>query len=179
MELTIDHKNENKLLARTDVSAHVSFEKATPSNADVQAGLAKSLGVDKGHVVVQRITTSFGRTSALVSAHVYQNKEDIIKLEPKVARKMMLDKKNAKPAEGAEAPKAEEKPKEAPAKEKAEPKEEAAEEKPKEEKKAEPEKAPAEENKEHKTEEKKEHHDKHKEEKKAEHHKKEAEKAKE
>ncbi len=95
MNISITAKNENKLLSRMDIAAELSFEKATPSENEVKEGLSKALEVDKELIVIQKIATSFGMTQAKVAAHQYFNKEDILKLEPKVARTIALEKRKA------------------------------------------------------------------------------------
>ncbi len=95
MELKISHQKENALLQRNEVTASVSFDKATPSNAEVAKALAAKLSATEDVIVVKKIDGGFGSTNATVTAYVYATKEQKAKIEPKV---------KAKTAQGAAAP---------------------------------------------------------------------------
>ncbi|MBI4144841.1 hypothetical protein HY493_01385 [Candidatus Woesearchaeota archaeon] len=95
MELTITGQKENALLQRKDVTATLSFDKATPSNAEVAKALAAKLSTSEDTIVVKRIEGGFGTTSAKVHALVYASAEQKLRIEPK---------KKAKKVEGAPAP---------------------------------------------------------------------------
>ncbi|HSU73008.1 MAG TPA: hypothetical protein VLJ21_04120 [Candidatus Binatia bacterium] len=96
MDLKITHQKENVLLQRKDVMASVTFDKATPSNADVLKALAAKLSVAEDVIVVKKIDGGFGKNVATINAYVYDSKEQKMKIEPKVKAK--------KAAEGAAAP---------------------------------------------------------------------------
>jgi len=117
MEFKDITKKENPLLHRTEVSAILCFEGATPSNPDVKKKLGEKVGVDANFCIVKHVYTRFGETCADVLMFAYDSKENMMKIE------RIKEVKEEKPAEAAkEEPKAEEKPAEAP---KEEPKEEA------------------------------------------------------
>ncbi|PIN74105.1 hypothetical protein COV20_00630 [Candidatus Woesearchaeota archaeon CG10_big_fil_rev_8_21_14_0_10_45_16] len=75
MQVTIQDKHENSLLKRTEVKGAVSFEGATPSNADVAAAISKQMSCQPGQVVVKRIHTQFSKQEATVDANVYATLE--------------------------------------------------------------------------------------------------------
>lgn len=81
MNINIIEKNENKLLARTEVVAKVTFEGATPKRHNVQVALAKELKAKEDMVIINSTKTSFGEASAKVFANVYDNAETMAKLE--------------------------------------------------------------------------------------------------
>lgn len=147
MEITIDQKQENVLLNRTEVKGQLSFEKATPSNQEVAEAVAKELDSKVELVVVKHIYTRFGHQEADFEAVVYKDQEAKDKIE-KVTKHLKKQAEAGKKAEEApqeeakgeekkEEPKAEEKPEESAEEKKEEVKEEPAEKKPAEETKAE------------------------------------------
>jgi len=75
MQLTIDEKNENQLLERTELKGKISFEGTTPSNSDVTQELAKQLSKDLSLIVVKNVYTEFSKQDAVFSAVVYKNQE--------------------------------------------------------------------------------------------------------
>ena len=142
MELKIINKKADPLLSRIKVEAELTFDKGTPSNAEVRSMLSKDLGKDEKLIVVKNIYTTYGLTKATNLSYIYENEEALKRIE--VQKKEKTGKKEAKSDEGAtEKPqeakkeekqekKAEEK--EAKKKEKSEKKEAKSEEKPKEQK---------------------------------------------
>lgn len=72
MKVTITKQEKNPLLGRTDVSAMVSFEGATPSNQQIAEAIGSSI---KGEVVVKGVYTEFSKQEAVVKAVVYDSKE--------------------------------------------------------------------------------------------------------
>ncbi|MDP6626907.1 MAG: hypothetical protein QGG50_03320 [Methanopyri archaeon] len=162
MEVEIVEKNENLLLARTEVRFRIDHKAAgTPPIGEVRAQLASALKAKKELLIVNRYETTFGIDSCEGNASIYKDASVLSKVETiATLRKngLIKDESEEKKEEAPKEKKAEEK-KEEKAEEKKEkaPKEEKTEEKkekaPKEEKaKEKKEKAP----KEKKAEEKKE-----------------------
>ncbi|RJQ21865.1 30S ribosomal protein S24e [Candidatus Woesearchaeota archaeon] len=87
MELNITTEKKNSLLGRTEVYGTVTFEGATPSNAQVSEALAKKYGKDTDTVVVKHILGKFGGITATFEADVYDTKEQLLKTEPKKKEK--------------------------------------------------------------------------------------------
>jgi ribosomal protein S24E len=90
LHLEITQKKENILLSRIELEAVIKFEKSTPSIEEVKQALSKSLEVEKDLIAVKKIATSFGHSSAVVTANQYFSKEDMQRIEPK--RKEKKDK---------------------------------------------------------------------------------------
>jgi len=135
--MEIIERKPTELLNRENIVARVEFEGATPSRAQLKNQLATKLKAKEELVVVRKINTAFGKSLAIVKAHIYKNEADMKKIEGKSALKRNAKKEEKKeeaapapvekPVEKKEEPKAEEK--------KEEKKAEAPAEKPAEEKK--------------------------------------------
>lgn len=87
MELTIKEQKENPLLNRKEVYGEIQFKGATPSNKEVSAELAKKMKVNEGCIRIQHIYGTFGTQAASLEAHVYESKEQLDKIEPKIKEK--------------------------------------------------------------------------------------------
>lgn len=75
MDLTIKTQSENPLLNRKEIVAKISFEGNTPKRKDVQEELSKKAKVEEKLLIIKKIDTTFGETSALVTAYAYENEE--------------------------------------------------------------------------------------------------------
>jgi len=130
MNFDITSKTDNLLLSRIEVAGEISFEKATPSGADVKVAAAKKLGVEQNLIALKGIYMSYGQHSAKVFLHQYTTKDDLKNIE-RVTEKTESSPKEEKK----DSSKTEEKPKEETPKTEEKPKKEApkAGEKPKEE----------------------------------------------
>ena len=124
MQLKILDKKEQELLSRTDIKAHITFGKATPSNTEIKKALASELKADENLIIIKNIYTIYGKTEANVNAYAYKSKEEMQKVEPKPKKKAAKpgEKKEEKPAavKPAEKPKEEAPKDEKPAEEKKE-----------------------------------------------------------
>jgi ribosomal protein S24E len=99
MELKIVDKKEQKLLQRTQLKAELAFATAkTPSNKEVQAGLAKALSVPEDTIEVRRISTLFGHCNAVVEADVYESKEALGRIVSRPKKKAAAPAPGAAPA---------------------------------------------------------------------------------
>lgn len=92
MDLNITHKEDQKLLSRTEISAGISFDKATPSNDQVRDEIAKKVGKDSKLIVVKNIYTKFGKKYADVLAYAYDD-EKVMKKVEEIQRKKKEEKK--------------------------------------------------------------------------------------
>lgn len=87
MQLKILDKKEQELLSRTDIKAHITFGKATPSNTEIKKALASELKADENLIIIKNIYTIYGKTEANVNAYAYKSKEEMQKVEPKPKKK--------------------------------------------------------------------------------------------
>ncbi len=102
MKLLIESKEENKLHDKIVVGFLIEHEGLpTPPRIQVREELAKSLKKDKELIVVQTIRTSYGRSKSVGKAHVYSNKETMMKNEPKylLLRNQIIKKEEKKEGE--------------------------------------------------------------------------------
>lgn len=87
MKLAIKETKENPLLKRKEIIGELTFSGATPSNKDVSAELAKQLSVSEDSIRIQHIYGTYGKHTASLEAHVYESKEALDKIEPKIKEK--------------------------------------------------------------------------------------------
>ncbi len=109
MKIDINEKKDKPLLSRQEVKGIVTFDKATPSNDEFSATMAKQLTVEAGRVMVKRIATRFGESKADFLVYVYNSKKDLDAFEPKPSKwvEKMKKKEEAKKAKAGEAAPAE------------------------------------------------------------------------
>ena len=85
MEILITSDKQNELLSRREVAFTLNYNGATPSRKLVQAKLAAMVNAGKDQVVLDSMKSRFGISVLTGSARVYQNKEDLVKLEPRIS----------------------------------------------------------------------------------------------
>lgn len=83
MDITIKTQNENPLLSRKEITARLSFEGNTPKRKDVQVELAKKAKVDEKLLIIKKIDTKYGETSATITAYSYSSEEIMLRNERK------------------------------------------------------------------------------------------------
>ena len=83
MKIDIVEKKDAPLLARQNIRGVVVFDKATPSNDELAAVLAKQLNVGFERIMIKRIGTFFGASKANFLACIYNSKKDLDYFEPK------------------------------------------------------------------------------------------------
>ncbi|HWG90375.1 MAG TPA: 30S ribosomal protein S24e [Candidatus Thermoplasmatota archaeon] len=108
MEIEIVSRKDNPLLGRTEVEFKVLHDKeATPKRDAVREKLAANLNSKKGLVVVDMMTSVFGRAVTKGYAKVYAAEEKLISLERHhVMKRNNLEDKipKARKAKGGNAP---------------------------------------------------------------------------
>lgn len=126
MKLEIQGKKENPLIGRQEISFSVTETKATPSRKELREAIAAQTNSKEKNIIVDVLDTRFGTTDFKGEARVYENEEQLkkIELKPIVVRNFGKEEKKAEDTpEGEEAKpeaageKAKEKPAEAEAKE--------------------------------------------------------------
>lgn len=127
MKLEIQGKKENPLIGRQEISFSVTETKATPSRKELREAIAAQTNSKEKNIIVDVLDTRFGTTDFKGEARVYENEEQLkkIELKPIVVRNFGKEEKKATNGspEGEEAKpevsgeKAKEKPAEAEAKE--------------------------------------------------------------
>ncbi len=87
MDVNVVDKKEEKMLSRMQVTANLSFEKATPNYAEVTAALATKIKADEKLIAIRHVYTNFGAKSAKVIAYLYDDEAKKTFFEPKVKEK--------------------------------------------------------------------------------------------
>ena len=98
MKVEINSKHQNKLLNRAEVKGRLTFDQATPTNAQLREALAKEFKKDADLVIVKNIYTEYGKRSAEFFGLVYDSLEAKIKIEKqkKVSKKKAAGKEGGK-----------------------------------------------------------------------------------
>lgn len=97
METKILTHNENKLIGRKELKFSIVYEQKAPLRAEVVQSITESAGVNKDFVVVKSMKNVFGTHRISGMAHVYNNKEDMLKYEtPNILVRNKLIEKKAK-----------------------------------------------------------------------------------
>lgn len=85
--LKIIEQKEAPLLLRKELKAEISFEKATPSNAEIKSRIAKQLSVNENVVAIKKIDTQFGERRAIVYANIYNKADALLRYEKEKKKK--------------------------------------------------------------------------------------------
>ncbi len=81
MKAKIINQQENSLFSRQELKVQLSFSGPIPSKADLIQVLASQLKVKPEVVIIKKIFSSFGDTTALALVKVYDSPEVIKKIE--------------------------------------------------------------------------------------------------
>ena len=81
MEISITSDKQNELLSRREIEFTITYNGATPTRKLVQAKLAATMNAGRDQVVLDSMKSRFGISILKGSARVYQNKDDLVKLE--------------------------------------------------------------------------------------------------
>ena len=96
--------------AQKVIKAEVShIGKPTPSKEEIKKDLAKEAKTKEDLIVIKKTDTQFGSGNSIVTAYIYDSKEDLKKIEP-VTKHMRTQAKKASEEKSKEATKVEEKP---------------------------------------------------------------------
>ena len=100
----IINKEEHKLLGRTNVTANISFEGATPARDKVRKEIAKALGEKEEHIIIKTIQNNYGKQEARVEAAIYKKIEDAKAVEHKslIKKHIKEEPKKEEPKETSE-----------------------------------------------------------------------------
>jgi len=84
MDIKILERRENKLLNREEVYAIADHRgEPTPKREDIKKKVAAMIGKSEDLIVVLKIMSSYGLQRSKVILHVYNSKDDMMKIEPK------------------------------------------------------------------------------------------------
>ncbi len=83
MEIEIKEIKENVLLQRKEIYAVADHRgEPTPSRESVRSLLAAKLNADKELLILISIKSHFGMGQSIIEAHLYENREAMIEIEP-------------------------------------------------------------------------------------------------
>lgn len=94
MEMKIENRQEEPLLARVKIVAEVAFDKTTPSYKELIPQIASSVKKEENLVVIRRIKNYFGARRAQVLAYAYNDENSKKMTEPRVKEKKAKEKKS-------------------------------------------------------------------------------------
>ena len=84
MEIKIIKEEDNPVIGRKEVQCVINhLGEQTPTRESVQSNIAAQLNTDKEFVVIQSIEGHFGEPISQVVAHCYNEKDDVLRFEPK------------------------------------------------------------------------------------------------
>ncbi|MGB9674872.1 MAG: 30S ribosomal protein S24e [Nanopusillaceae archaeon] len=84
MEVIILTREKNQLLNREEIIVKIDHKgEATPKREELKKKIAAMIGKDEKLVVVEKILTYYGKQESKAFVHVYENENDMMKLEPK------------------------------------------------------------------------------------------------
>ncbi|HLD80021.1 MAG TPA: hypothetical protein VJA18_05680 [Candidatus Nanoarchaeia archaeon] len=98
MDITFTEKKENSLLGRTEVKGMLTFEGATPSNAQVSEAIAKHFKTEVANVVLRKVHTKYSKHEATVEGVVYTTldaRKKMERLTPQQKKKLEEEMKKA------------------------------------------------------------------------------------
>ena len=99
MEIEITEKKDHPLLSRLEISFLIKHpEESTPKRSEVREGLAGTLNVKKGCVVIDNMKTVFGKSETIGFAKVYSTEEQARSIEREhiLVRNSLLTKESKK-----------------------------------------------------------------------------------
>ncbi len=82
MELDIIKEKETPLLSRKRVTAWVNYEGATPSRVEMVKEFAKKAKVAPEKIIIKHMYTRFGQQDLKLIVNIYNNPENLKRLEP-------------------------------------------------------------------------------------------------
>jgi len=84
----------SKLLHQKIIKAEIPhIGKTTPSNEEIKKHLAKLTNANEELIVIKQIKTQFGLGHSIVKAYIYDSKEDLNNIEPKISAKKPKEEK--------------------------------------------------------------------------------------
>ena len=84
MEINILNREKNPLLNREEIIVDIEHKgEPTPKRDDLKKKIGAMIGKDEKLIIVEKIISEFGKQRSKAFIHVYENEEDMKKLELK------------------------------------------------------------------------------------------------
>lgn len=98
MEISITEEIYNPLIGRKEIQAIIThLGEVTPTRDVVRSKVAAQLNMDKNQVVIQKILGNFGEPQSKVTAHCYDDPNEVLAIEPKyLLKRNLIIKENDK-----------------------------------------------------------------------------------
>ena len=95
METKILEHKENKLIGRTEIKFEIVYEHKPPARAEAIESISTAARVQKDFFVLNTMANIFGIHKVAGIAHVYKNKEEMMKYETRniLIRNKLAEKK--------------------------------------------------------------------------------------
>ena len=95
MEIELKKERETPLLSRKRYVFDIKFEGATPSREIIRDAVAKKVNADRDLTIIKHVYNKYGMENAKVFAHVYDKKEDMMRIEESGTIKKHVKKEDA------------------------------------------------------------------------------------
>ncbi|BFI73441.1 30S ribosomal protein S24e [Nanoarchaeota archaeon] len=84
MDINILNREKNELLNREEIIVDIEHKgESTPKREELRKKISAMIGKDEKLIVIEKIISEFGKQRSKAFIHVYENEEDMKKLEPK------------------------------------------------------------------------------------------------
>ncbi|MEK6826485.1 MAG: hypothetical protein AABX08_04350 [Nanoarchaeota archaeon] len=87
MQTKIIQEKSNNFFDRKEIEIEATYEKATPSEAEIKKQISTNLKVNEEVIQIKKIHQVFGARKAKISAHIYKTPEQLKKIEFKNKKK--------------------------------------------------------------------------------------------
>ncbi|MBI5227975.1 hypothetical protein HY988_05285 [Candidatus Micrarchaeota archaeon] len=89
---------DNKLFDRKEIEVQIAYGGPTPKRAEIKQLIGGKVGANPELMILRSVSSNFGKQMVKVVAHVYANKEMLMKTEPHYikVREGMAEKKAKK-----------------------------------------------------------------------------------
>ena len=81
MKLEIKKERDTPLLSRKRVTLIAEYEGVTPSRMEMKKEVAKKSGAKENLVIIKHVYTRFGSNKAKIISHIYNNEDEMKRIE--------------------------------------------------------------------------------------------------
>jgi len=82
--IVVTRERRNKLIGRVEIDGYIyHIGKGTPSRGSVKEALANAYGVSTDLIAIRRLETEYGWGRTILEVHMYNNKDALLRFEPR------------------------------------------------------------------------------------------------